>query len=305
MKYLNDLAKTVLLATLPLCGFATPLKVMTLNLANYNDHGHWNKRLQLIVNSVAEAKPDILALQETRFDPDHDSTTTSYQDMAEQILYQLQARGLYLQAQLVTQPAMFYPHGTQGILGTHNYPLPKTLAPENRSYYWEGLSIISNLPVLETGSTYLSKSSDCNDDNRRITQYIKVTYANKPLYIANVHFSGNACFATQMQETINYFNSIVQNQPLMVMGDFNAKPDNAAFNLFDAYGLIDAWHALRPADAGNTSSPGNLTQRIDYIWVSQSFKTALKKPEQVQLEATQETDGDYPSDHLGVSLSLS
>lgn len=305
MKYFNCFAKMVLLASLPLCSCAAPLKVMTLNLANYNDHEHWSKRLQLIVDSIQQAKPDILALQETRFDPDHDSTITTHQDMAEQILYQLHLRGLYLQAQLVTQPAMFYPHDTHSKLGAHNYPLPKSLAPDNHSYYWEGLSIISNLPVLETGSTYLSQPDDCNDDNRRITQYIKVDYANKPLYIANVHFSGNACFAPQLQETMRYFQGVFQNQPLIVMGDFNARPDNLAFNLFQANGLIDAWQALRPNELGYTSTPGNLTQRIDYIWVNQAFKAALKKPEQVQLEGTLETDGDYPSDHLGVSLNLS
>ena len=304
MQQILRMTSSLLLSLCAVCVNAQPLKVMTLNLANYNDHEHWSKRLQLIVDSIQTAKPDIIALQETRFDPDHASTTPSYQDMAEQILYQLHLRGLYRQAQLVTQPAMYYPHETDGELGTHNYPLPKALAPQNRSYYWEGLSIISNWPISETGSTYLTSPSNCKDNNRRVTQYIKVDYASKPLYIANVHFSGNECFATQLQETVRYFNHVVQNQPLMVMGDFNALPENPAFALFTDYGLLDTWHLLRPTEPGNTSSAETQKERIDYIWVNQAFKGALTKPEQVQLEANKKTDGDYPSDHLGVSLQL-
>lgn len=277
-----------------------PISVLTLNLANYNDHIYWDQRLQLIVDTIEKAHADIVALQETRYDPDHPSSANSHQDMAQQILYQLHLRGDYLQAQLVTQPIMYYPHTTNGALGTHYYPLPSSLAPDKQDYYWEGVSIISKFPILETGSVFLSQPANCTDDNKRATQYIKIDNQGDQFYIANVHMSGNACFAKQMQETVGYLEKRLKYKNVFVVGDFNATPTDTAFQQFTKLGLVDLWAKLHPNEDGSTSSAENPLRRIDYIWVSKNVADSFSDPGQIQIIANQRQGGQYPSDHFGL-----
>lgn len=281
-----------------------PLTIMTLNLANYNDHIFWEQRLQLIADTIQKSNADIIALQETRYDPDHASSSASHQDMAQQILYQLHLRGEYLEAQLVTQPIMYYPYGVNEKLGAHNYPLPAALAFDKQTYYWEGISIISKLPIIETGSIFLSKLEGCADNNKRATQYIKVNNQGEDFYIANIHFSGQQCFATQMRETITYLNSYMQNKNLFILGDFNATPDNVAFQQLTTLGLVDLWAKLQPNENGYTTTAENPTRRIDYIWASSPLASVFTTPNQIQIIANQPRDGIFPSDHLGLVATM-
>jgi len=85
------------------------LSVVTFNIANYDDHKHWDTRIDLIVRDLIAANADLIALQEVRMNPDQSSTKRTYQNQAEQILHKLNKEGKYLGAQLVTQPTMFYP----------------------------------------------------------------------------------------------------------------------------------------------------------------------------------------------------
>ncbi len=224
--------------------------------------------------------------------------------MVQQILYRLQTDRKYLQAELLTQPIMYYPYDTKDPLGTHNYPLALQLSPNGRAYFWEGISIISKFPVIETGTLFHSIPPQCKDTNKRATQYIKVLYQNKPLYVFNVHYSTRGCARTQLKETIDYFNRIVHAQPLLVMGDFNATPENKAYDYFRAYGLTDVWQKLRPRDVGYTSPTDKPIKRIDYIWTSHHFNKDIKNSNQIQLVGKEAKGDIYASDHLGLTLTL-
>jgi endonuclease/exonuclease/phosphatase family metal-dependent hydrolase len=47
--------------------YLTEIKVMTFNVANYNDHGNWEHRRKLIAHQILQANADVVALQELRY----------------------------------------------------------------------------------------------------------------------------------------------------------------------------------------------------------------------------------------------
>ena len=98
-------------------------KVLSLNMANYNDHPYWDQRAEEIAQIIASAEPDLVALQEPRFDTDVQSTMKSYQNAAEQVLYLLNFKYNSFQgAYVTTQPLMHYP--TQASLLRGSAPVP-------------------------------------------------------------------------------------------------------------------------------------------------------------------------------------
>lgn len=276
-----------------------PITVMTLNLANYHDHANWEERATMIADEIQKTHADIITLQETRFDPDQPSTQRTYQDMAQQILYRLNKRGDFLNASIVTQPAMYYPDRAQA------YPLPAYLSPTHQSSYWEGLSVISRIPIQETGSVFLSMPANCHDANQRNTQYVKVENNGKPLYIANIHFAyDEPCTLSNARETMAYFNAIVKDQPMIMLGDYNATPNSPIFPLLSAQGMTDMWLKLRPQEAGNTATASNPIKRIDYIMANAAAINAMQDKEEIELVCDKPQSGLYCSDHLGVALTF-
>jgi len=92
--------------------------------------------------------------------------------------------------------------------------------------------------------------------------------------------------------------------PSVLMGDFNANPDEAAIQLVIEKGFIDTWVQAHPnlpyAGTFHGFDPVNsLRDRIDYIFVSPEFTireaTILKDHK----------DGRYPSDHFPVGARVS
>ncbi len=276
--------------------------VLTFNLANYNDHPFWSERLNLIVDAIEDAKADVVVLQEVRFDPDHPSSKEDYENMAEQILRKLHERGDFLNAELVSQPAMYYPYNKKN---TRYYPLPASLSTEKRSLMWEGLSIISKFKITETGSYFLNPPAGCNDTNKRITQYVKIETKSQPLYIANIHFGlGSTCVETNVKETLANLQRVLSDQPVLVMGDFNITPDNPILNQFNEMGMIDIWKKLHPEENGFTFPSHQPAKRIDYIWANALMANRLINTRQIWLIGMNTKGGLYPSDHLGLALTF-
>lgn len=280
------------------CSFAKT-SIVTFNIANYDDHPNWDKRIHLIVDAIETAQADIVVLQEVRFNPDEKSSQTSYQNSAEQILAELNQRGDFLKAQLVTQPLMFYPNSA-------NYPLPGVLSPTKKPYVWEGLSIISKKPILETGTAFLSQPAQCTDFNKRGTQYVKVKTDMSAFYIVNVHFAfTDDCINSNVSETLSYINKFDPDLPLVMVGDMNIEPSHSALSAIRAAGFTDMWALLQPGDAGYTYPSNKPVKRIDYIWGNNKLAANLTKTGQVmQLGQTPNADGVFASDHLGLALVL-
>lgn len=138
------------------------ISIVTLNLANYDDHHHWSRRLQLIVRSLIAADADLIALQETRLNPDHPSSKRTYQNMASQVLNELNKHGAYIGAQLVTQPTMYYPTYISAYENTYNMVL--------QMFYSRKLPS----PWKEDVSSMIIKG-----DNEGLRNYIRKEYAMK------------------------------------------------------------------------------------------------------------------------------
>jgi endonuclease/exonuclease/phosphatase family metal-dependent hydrolase len=180
-------------------------KIMTLNLANYDDHGNWDKQLDIIAQVIVDKDPDIISLQEVRFNPTRWSTKCLYQNMGEQVLFKLNdACHAHMGSAVFWQPTMFY----KSMLGEapyRYYPLPEVEE-------WEGKSIISRLPVFETGSRFPNQCGKA-DLNRRSTQHVVIALPDGThLYVYNCHFYyDGSTFSSNLAETIDYIKPSVDN----------------------------------------------------------------------------------------------
>lgn len=286
---------------------------MTFNIANYDDHnnsksGYWIDRLSVIADVIIENKPDIIALQEIRFNPDQDSTKDSYQNMGEQVLSSLNGSGEYIGSQILTQPVMFYPETTEDF-----YPILNN----SGSVEWEGLSIISSPRVIETGSSinipetgtrFLSIVNEAGDSNKRSVKYALMKSSTvQSIYIFNCHYSYDIeNFQQNVKETIEYMKPFLQ-FPCILMGDMNqteANPEEnialkvkESFDLFRFHGLYDVWEKLNPNDPGYTDPEG--AQRIDYIWAN------FDNISSIEIVGNEPNDqGVYASDHYGLIAQI-
>ncbi|RLC46911.1 MAG: hypothetical protein DRI23_11860 [Candidatus Cloacimonadota bacterium] len=255
------------------------MKIITWNLANYDDHPHWDDRLKMIVNEIAKHQPDVLALQEIRYNTDHPSTKESHFNMADQILPELQMKNLYKKARVITQPAMYY---------------GKT--------HWEGITLITNLETIETGNIFHTLLDISSDQNKRITQYAVMANQEITFAIFNTHFSYKELgMKLNVDETINYMNRFA-GYPLMLVGDMNAKPDNENIHKFALEGYTDIWQKLHPKENGFTYKSFKPTKRIDFCWVNDLMIDKVKKIEIIGNSSNE--NGIYPSDHFGLIIEI-
>jgi endonuclease/exonuclease/phosphatase family metal-dependent hydrolase len=261
------------------------LTLLTLNLANYDDHPDWPQRLQIMVDAIVAAQPDVIAVQEVRFDPSQPTTEASYQSMAEQLVYLLDQQASYAGLSIVSQPLMFYPDPSD------QYP-----APPPATQLWEGLAILSRLPIVQTGAIFLSQPG--SDRNRRGTQHAAVTSGDTTVHVFNTHFALDAIDqASNAVETIAYLAGF--SGPQILVGDLNAIPSAPAVAALTAAGLTDAWASLEPGAYGYTWPSNDPAKRIDY-----GFVNAALSAQSVELVLTQPVGGIYASDHLGLVFTL-
>jgi endonuclease/exonuclease/phosphatase family metal-dependent hydrolase len=182
------------------------------------------------------------------------------------------------------------------------YPQPKPRG--SRKQLWEGLSTISRLPVLETGSRFLRTVPHAKDQNRRITQYTAVQAADSPLYVFNCHFGYDPeSFASNLAETIDYVGRFDDRFCLLV-GDLNSSPKPDWFEQLERTGYFDLWSLSHPGEEGKTWPSRRPAQRLDYMWANSHIgKHRINRTELVATEPY--TARKYPSDHFGLIAELS
>ncbi len=276
------------------------MRVITLNTANYDDHLHWDQRVLMIAADIVARDADVIALQEIRFDPSQASTQVSYQNMGEQIIAAIRGTtggDSYENTRIATMPSMYYP-----IVGGQQTPwqYPSPGSPNGDHQLWEGLTILSKPSVTTTGGIYLTRTAGCGDGNLRATQFAEIATPARPLFVFNTHFGlDGPCLTSNASETVAYMGGFEGLQ--LLVGDFNAEPDNDALNLLRSAGLTDIWAALHPDDPGYTWPSGDPAKRIDYCWANGALH-----PQAVDIEliATEPDNGVYASDHYGLCVTL-
>jgi endonuclease/exonuclease/phosphatase family metal-dependent hydrolase len=276
------------------------LRILTQNAAQYDDaeHAPWPARLEALARSVADARPDLVAFQEVRFNPAHPSTRATYRNMAEQVLARVvELRPEYAEAVVLAQPAMHHPRGTPR--------LPSVSPPRA----WEGLAVLSRLPVLETSARFLSVAPGCEDDTRRVVQHVVVEARGGPFHLFNAHFAlpdhpSRACVEANAAETLEHVRRRAEGPSFALVGDLNVTPEEPLLDRFRDAGLVDAWHLRHPRDPGytwNATERKGPTKRFDYVWVPEALREKVMDVGQVNAEPW---EGTFASDHRGVVVDL-
>lgn len=280
------------------------MKIITYNIANYDDHPYWDTRVDMIADILIEHEPDLVAFQEVRFNPAQTSTENSYQDMAQQVIDNIRMKKdeSWINSTIITQPVMYY-------YKPGNSPHWQYPRKENPNQFWEGKSIVSRTqPIVEAGNLFL-KMENASDANRRSTCYV---LDSERFYLFNSHFSYDTENAYEnSRQTVEYMDRVTNGAPHILVGDLNAKPTDKAMEPLKDAGYIDLWSRLYPEDNGYTESTGNLEKRIDYMWASsQEIADKAKSIEllgdqyrEIELPGGQDKK-IYPSDHLGLCLTL-
>ena len=256
------------------------MKIVSWNIANYDDHPKWMTRKNMIADEIMKADADIIALQEVRFNKDHPSTKATNKNSAEQILTQLQSKNKFMEAKILTQPAMhFKPTG-----------------------FWEGLSIISKNDIMETGAMFHSYIQNPTDQNKRVTQYSAAVSNNFVFFLFNTHFSNDETnLRSNIGEVMSYTERFA-GYPLVLLGDMNATPQNENIHKLTMQGFIDIWSKLNPENVGFTYPSSNPAKRIDHCWANETFANKIKSIKLIGNKPNK--DGVYPSDHLGLVIEI-
>ena len=256
------------------------MKIISWNIANYDDHPNWIARKNLITDEIMKTDADIIALQEVRFNKDYPSTKATHLNSAEQLLTQLQSRNKFINAKILTQPAMHYhPNG-----------------------FWEGLSIISNDDIMETGSMFHSYIQNPTDPNKRVTQYSVAVSGTFVFFLFNTHFSKDETnLRSNIGEVMSYTERFA-GYPLVLLGDMNTTPINENIHKLTMQGFIDIWNKLNPENDGFTYPSSNSAKRIDFCWANKAFADKIKSIRLIGNKPNKE--GIYPSDHLGLVVEV-
>jgi len=259
------------------------MKIITWNLANYDDHANWEIRKNLIAAELIKEKPDMIALQEVRFNAANPSTKESYQNTAGQVFDLLQKDEAFADYELIVQPVMHYPAN------------PKHT-------FWEGLALISRYEIPHHGFIKYHQDPQNPDSNKRGVLYGIAELPEEDLCIANTHFSYEQNFqagnAEDLLELVEQFMEV----PFMVMGDFNTIAKSEALMKLECFDLVNAWKVLADEFDDDETFPTSAPEvAIDQIWVNQILAENLKSIKRIGLEADK---GIYASDHFGLSLEI-
>ena len=256
------------------------MKIVSWNIANYDDHPKWITRKNLIANEILKADADILALQEVRFNKDHPSTKATYMNSAEQILTQLQSKNKFIDAKIITQPAMHF----------------------SQTGFWEGLSIISKNDIMETGTIFHSHIHNNKDMNMRVTQYSAIVSSNFVYFLFNTHFSYDEMnLRSNIGEVMSYTDRFA-GYPMILLGDMNATPQDENIHKLTMQGFIDIWNILNPESDGFSYPSREPAKRIDFCWANEAIAKDIKSIKLIGNKPNK--DGIYPSDHLGLVIEI-
>jgi len=256
------------------------MKIVSWNIANYDDHPKWMTRKNLIADETIKTNADIIALQEVRFNKDHPSTKATHLNSAEQILMRLQSKNKFNDASIITQPAMHY----------------------KSTGFWEGLSTISKNDIMETGAIFHSYIQNPTDQNKRVTQYSVAISDNLAFFLFNTHFSYDETnLRSNIGEVMSYTERFA-GYPLVLFGDMNATPQNENIHKLTMQGFIDIWNKLKSEEDGFTYPSSNPAKRIDFCWANETFANKIRSIKLIGDKP--DRDGIYPSDHLGLVIEI-
>lgn len=248
------------------------IRVGTLNLRNTSDR--WPERYPLLIEQLSALNPDIIGFQELRRPS-------------------LQGRRIERGANAVT------------LEGQRRYRLYRQWKTGLR-WLWEGLAILTELPVIE------HERLDLRGGNR-IAQRVRVALSGgRVLDFYNTHLhhsSGDHDLRTRQAERILAWMQSHGDVPQVLVGDFNALPDEPSIQLIVSSGRMrSAAFAVHGAELATVPTPlsrhrDDEEKVIDYIFVND-----LVEVHEAWLTFDQVPDHDErlsASDHFGLAATIS
>ena len=260
------------------------LRLMSYNIWNYNEP--WAERRKLIVDTILEADPDVIGLQEIRDDRRFNPVG---QDQARQIA---ERTGFDYQY----QPAMIYSRDPRSV---------------------EGLCIMSRHSIDSTSYVELTKESgDERDFHQRIVLNGTVSLPLGDFEFFVTHFSLSSAMrirnAVELLQFVSTFNSHL---PKFVVGDFNCTPEDDPIKILKGMNsikdqvamgnFIDVWEET-PPEGRKTGTNGPYThgqRRIDFIFMVPSpWSEATVK--EISFMDNRNEEGVCASDHAALTTTV-
>ena len=239
---------------------APELRLVTFNI--WHNQGDWAARLPLLVAAIRAEAPDVIGLQEVLEDA---------------------AVGLPNQAQTLADA-----------LGGYSVHFVST-DPEGAPRRY-GNAMLSRLPVLAVDSRKLEPL-----DDYRTAIRLRVDLAGRAIDVVNTHLAWQEDAAPVRARQIADLVSMLPEDgaPLIVMGDFNAVPEDAGLAALTGPRFFSA---LPRGSAPTTLDPAKShpPRVIDHIFAD----AAGFAPVSAAVIGSSPVDGEYPSDHFGVAATV-
>jgi endonuclease/exonuclease/phosphatase family metal-dependent hydrolase len=241
------------------------MKILTLNIHGFgSSHGTWEERIELIVDLLKSEAPDIACLQ----------AVSRRQDGSDQA------------AQLASL--------------VRGYDTVITACAHIDAQGESGNAFLSKYPARVVRTKLLPPPTEAEDMVTRSVLHARFLIDGKLLDIFNCHFSWvDAQNEQNVRDALPFLRSGLTRTVLL--GDFNAVPTKPSLDRLREEGFIDAWHKLRPRDAGYSFEAPRPTIRIDYVLVDDSLAPNVSD---VRLVTGASTPSVQLSDHLGVLVRL-
>ena len=261
----------------------TRLRVLTWNL--WWRFGPWERRRPAIAATLAELRPDVVALQEVWGEPG----------------------GTDLAAELA------------GDLG-YDHAYASRLSIDGVDF---GNAVLSRWPITSSASTDLPAPPGA--DELRLVLRADVDGPRGPFQVFSTHLNWRFDHSGIRQEQVRGIAEAVaaarpRTYPPILCGDFNAVPDSDEVRLLTGRaagpvdGLVfhDAWEVAGDGGPGSTWSNANPyaaldlepDRRIDYVFAGWPKAGGAGHVTSCRVVGTDPVDGVVPSDHYGVLAEL-
>jgi endonuclease/exonuclease/phosphatase family metal-dependent hydrolase len=225
------------------------VRILDLNIWNCNEP--WPERRAKIRDLILSARPDLVALQEVR-----------YQDWALDPRHQAEQ----IRAGLPGYAMVWHP--------AHYWPVDEG---DSSGKQWEGLAILSLHPIVDQIILPLSRAKDdLRDTFQRIILAAQARTPAGAFWLFNTHYplSGRARNRVVV-ESHRFVEQVAGELPFAFTGDLNARPEDLPIRYLSGQAeiagqrgrLIDVWVERHRDEPGFTFPAWGPRQRIDYLFV--------------------------------------
>lgn len=167
-----------------------------------------------------------------------------------------------------------------------------------------GNAVLSRLPVLSFQCHPLTDAGAANEPRAALT--VNVDAFGRRVSFTSTHLSWQFDEGWVREQQVRDIAGFTGKDPI-VCGDFNATPDSPEVRFMTGLPLVDAFDVANPGEPGHTWSNANPfaanekepDRRIDYIFVGTGRVLSA------DVVCNEPRGGAWPSDHFGVSTTLS